>query len=222
MMADNLTNDQRKWILKKQYWKTENAEKVRQKWAEESDTPPTSRQTIYRIRDKFDETRSICNAPKSGRPVIVNTQENEVLVSQTFTKSPQKTKQRVSIELGISRRSLSRLMKRLGLKIYRPRLLHGFLEDPVRRLQFCKVVLNDERHGNGTVDKITWSDEAHFKLSGGVNRHNSVYYSTKTPHVTLEGQLNQPGITIWAGLSFKRVLGHFFFPSYSCCTRPVS
>jgi len=31
-MADNLTNDQRKWILK-QYWKTENAEKFRQKWA---------------------------------------------------------------------------------------------------------------------------------------------------------------------------------------------
>ena len=31
-MADNLTKVQRKWILK-QYWKTENAEKVRQKWA---------------------------------------------------------------------------------------------------------------------------------------------------------------------------------------------
>jgi len=85
-MADNLTNDQWKWILK-QCWKTENAEKVRQKWAEEFDTPP-SRQTIYRICDKFDETGSICNAPKSDRPVSVTTQENEMLVSQAFTKSP--------------------------------------------------------------------------------------------------------------------------------------
>jgi len=63
MMADNLTNDQRKWILK-QYWKTENVKKFRQKWVEEFDTPPPSRQTIYRIRDKFDETGSICNATK--------------------------------------------------------------------------------------------------------------------------------------------------------------
>ena len=44
-MADNLTKDQRKWVLK-QYWKTENAEKFRQKWAEEIDTPPPSRQFI--------------------------------------------------------------------------------------------------------------------------------------------------------------------------------
>jgi hypothetical protein len=153
-MADNLTNDQRKWILK-QYWKTENAEKVRQKWAKEFDTPPTIRQAIYRIRDKFDETGSICNAPKSGRPVCVTTQENEMLVSQAFTKSPQKSKQRASIELGISRRSLSRLMQRLGLKIYRPRLLHGLVEDdPDHSLQFCEVVLNEERQGNGIIIKL--------------------------------------------------------------------
>jgi len=52
----------------------------------------TSRQTIYRIRDKFDETGPICNAPKSGRPVSVATQENEMLVSQAFTKGPPKIK----------------------------------------------------------------------------------------------------------------------------------
>lgn len=211
-MAGNLTNDQRKWILK-QYWKTENAEKVRQKWAEEFDTPSPSRQTIYRIRDKFDETGSICNAPKSGRPVSITTQENEILVSQAFTESPKKSKQRASVELGISCRSLSRIMQRLGLKMYRPRLLHGLLEDdPDRRLQFCEVVLNEERQGNGIINKIMWSDEAHFKLSGAVNRHNCVYYSRENPHVMIEGQLNQqPGITVWAGLSCKGVLGPIFF-----------
>jgi len=36
-------------------------------------------------------------------------------------------------------------MQCLGLKMYRPRLLHGLLEDdPDRRLHFCEVVLNDE------------------------------------------------------------------------------
>ena len=44
-----------------------------------------------------------------------------MLVNQAFTKSPQKSKQRASTELGISRRSLSRTMQRLSLKMYRPR-----------------------------------------------------------------------------------------------------
>jgi hypothetical protein len=48
--------------------------------------------------------------------------------------------------------------------------------------------------------QIMWSDEVHFKLSGAVNRYNCVYYSTENPHVTVEGQLNQPGVTVWVGL----------------------
>jgi len=103
-----------------------------------------------------------------------------MLVSQAFTKRPQKSKQRASIELGISRRSSSRLVQRLGLKMYWPRLLRGLLEDdPDHSLQFCEVVLNEERHGNGITDKIIWSNAAHFKLSGAVNRHTCVYYSTE-------------------------------------------
>jgi hypothetical protein len=68
----------------------QNAETFRQKWAKEFDTLPSSREAIYRMHDKFDETGSICNAPKIGRPVSVTIQENEMLVSQAFTKSPQK------------------------------------------------------------------------------------------------------------------------------------
>ena len=39
MMAGNLSIVQRKWILK-QYWKTENAERVRTAWVEALNTPP--------------------------------------------------------------------------------------------------------------------------------------------------------------------------------------
>jgi len=57
---------------------------------------------------------------------------------------------------------------------------------------------------------MTWSDEAHFKLSDAVNLKNSVYYSTKNPHITIEGQLNLSGTTVWAGLSCKGVRGPIF------------
>jgi len=80
-----------------------------------------------------------------------------MLVSQACTKSPQKSKQRASIELGISRRSLSHLMQCLGLKMYGPSLLHGLLDDNLDRcLEFCEVILNEERQGSGIIDKIMW------------------------------------------------------------------
>uniref|UniRef100_UPI0035902CAC leukocyte receptor cluster member 8 homolog n=1 Tax=Myxine glutinosa TaxID=7769 RepID=UPI0035902CAC len=46
-----------------------------------------------------------------------------------------------------------------------------------------------------------------FKLSGAVNQHNCVYYATENPKVTIEQQLKQPGVTVWASLSCKGVVG---------------
>jgi hypothetical protein len=73
MMAGNLSIEQRKCILK-QYWQTENTDWVRTAWVEAFNTPPPTRLTIYRIRDKFDATGSVANAPKSGRPKLTKCQ----------------------------------------------------------------------------------------------------------------------------------------------------
>jgi len=87
MMAGNLRIEQRKWIFK-QYWKTENSERVGTAWVEASNTSPPTRPKIYRIRDKFDATGSVANAPKSGRPRTSMTEENEMRVAMTFVNSP--------------------------------------------------------------------------------------------------------------------------------------
>ncbi|GAB1607652.1 hypothetical protein Ahia01_001049100 [Argonauta hians] len=146
-MAGNLTDEQRKWILK-QYWKTENCERVRERWLETFSTPPPTRLTIYRLRDKFERTGSIHNTPRSGRPVTVTTPENQFKVSQAFLQCPQKSKHRASSELGIERRSLGRMMNRVGLKMFTPPLMHGPLED-VRdnRLEFSEKILDQEHQG---------------------------------------------------------------------------
>ena len=87
MMAGNLSIEKRKWIFK-QYWKTENAERVRTAWVEAFNTPLPTRLTIYRIRDKFDATGSVANAPKSGRPRTSMTEENEMSFAMTSVNSP--------------------------------------------------------------------------------------------------------------------------------------
>ena len=131
-MSGHLKDDQRKWILKS-FWKNKNAEKVRMEWRDAFHSNPPSRFAIYRIRDKFEKTGSVENAPKSGRPRSVSITSNEELVAQTFVQSPKKSTRRASLELDISLSSTWRLMRKVELKPYRPRLLQHLLPDDAER-----------------------------------------------------------------------------------------
>ena len=128
-------------------------------------------------------------------------------VSMTFLNSQKNSTRRAARELSLPRTSLRRLMRKLNLKPYRPRLLHGLLEDhPDRLLQFCEIMRNQISNEGDILDKIIWSDEACFKLSGQENRHNCFYWADENPHLTIRSQLNQPGVTVWGALSCESVL----------------
>ena len=157
---------------------------MRTSWQGAFNTPSPSRHAIYRIRNKFESTGSVVNLPKSGRPKTSMTEENEIRVALTFVNSPRKSTRRASMELSIPRTSLRRLMGKLRLKPYRPRLIHGLLEDdPDRRLQFCEMERDQiAMEQPDLLDKIIWSDEACFKLSDHVN---CVYWADENPHFTI-------------------------------------
>ena len=52
-MAVKLSFDERKWLLRC-YWKVENVVEAQQRWSVEFGTPPPTRITITRIREKFE------------------------------------------------------------------------------------------------------------------------------------------------------------------------
>ena len=95
---NNLTLEQRKWILKS-YWKHENAGDVRRHWTQTFHTDPPTRVTIYKIRDKFDADGTVATKKKSGRNKTSSTEENEMLVALIFVNSPKKSTRRASLEL---------------------------------------------------------------------------------------------------------------------------
>ena len=68
-MPRKLTLEERKFILKR-YWKTENAQDVIRDWNHYFNTDPPTRLAIYKLRDKFDDTGSVADAPRSGRPSV--------------------------------------------------------------------------------------------------------------------------------------------------------
>ena len=146
-MAKSLTKDQKTWIVKNLI-QLESVVLVQRKWKYEFGTKPSCRRSIVRIGKNFHVTGSVEKRShfNSGRPVSVTTQENSDLVAQTFVEKPSTSQVRASLNLGIPRTSLQRIMKRIGFKVYRPRIIHGLQhDDRFRRLQFCESLLDEER-----------------------------------------------------------------------------
>jgi len=61
------------------------------------------------------------------------------------------------------------------------------------------------------LDEIWWSDEATSHMNGTVNRPNCVYYWTTNPNVKEPVKMKSVGITIWAAVSSKVLIGPYFF-----------
>jgi hypothetical protein len=87
-MAGNLTNDQRKWVIE-QYWKTENSEKVRQKWAEEFDTPPPTGLTVY--SEQLNQPRVTVWAGLTCKGVIGPTFSTRAVTHRLYLNLPRNT-----------------------------------------------------------------------------------------------------------------------------------
>jgi transposase len=115
-----------------------NTNAVIREWRKQFDTPPPERQTILKTNRQFDQTGSVLDRPRSGRPATVVTQENANLVDEKLTNNPQLPGRRASAQLTISRTSYQRLIKELGYKPYIPsRTLALGDGDEDRRMQFC-------------------------------------------------------------------------------------
>ncbi|CAF4045863.1 unnamed protein product [Rotaria sordida] len=174
-------------------------------------TPPTRKNILNRVR-KFDETGSVEDEPRSGRPRSVGTDENKERVRAAFEESPATPLRIASLNLNLPKSSLQRMMKELGLKPYRPQLLHALNEgDPDRRCEFADIFLKLVAKDSSFPYQIVWTDEATFKLNGHVNRHNCVYYATENPHIDSTQEINAPGIIVWAEIWSGGLIGPFFF-----------
>ncbi len=175
------------------------------------DAPIPSHTTLWRMMKRFEDTGSVMDRPRCGRTRSVMTEENMETVALTFVEDNNQSARKLSNELGIARTSLRRIMKVLGLKVYRPTLHQALsVEDYSSRRQFCEMFIIRCESDSGFERSILWSDEATFKTNGILNRHNCVYYSTVNPNVVLTEELNAPGVCVWAGICSYGIIGPYF------------
>ena len=188
VMARQLTTNERIFCVKK-FYSSNNVSLVCRDF--ENTFKSTVRwHTVKDIVTKFEETGSVVDKIRSGRPPTVNIERNRMQVGEFISTQPRTSSRRLSEELHISRSSLRRIIKELGLKPWYPRLVQELNEDDYdRRLEFCENFYDNF----GDPANVIFSDEAVFKINGQMNRHNCVYYSNDNPHLHFDKSVNSPG-----------------------------
>ena len=86
-------------------------------------------------------------------------------------------------------------------------------DDPDHRMEYCEWFNGMVRNNEVFAEMIVWSDEAQFKLIGTVNCHNFVYWNAANPNIHVDKVMNLSGVNVWCGLSYRGLIGSFFFDS---------
>ena len=147
------------------------------------------------------------------RKIIAPSPSTETIerVGNIFQRSPRKSIRRASRELQTSSTTVWRVIKHLHMIHCKLHLLQDLKEtDKPAREDFCaqmQAMLEED----GFDDRLVFSDEATFQLTGKVNKHNTRIWGTENPHSTLEHVRDSPKVNVFCAISKKPVYGPFFF-----------
>jgi hypothetical protein len=83
--------------------------------------------------------------------------------------------------------------------------------DYVARQQFSEKMIEKINNDANFVNKFSMSDEAHFHISGYVNKQNCRYWAPENPRRLHERPLHRQKATVWCFVSMRGVTGPYFF-----------
>lgn len=150
---------------------------------------------------------------KRGSARTVRTPTNIERVRVAVGTSPRRSVRRHSAALGMSTRSVRRML-RLDLHFhpYKLQVVQALNDtDFAGRRQFCETLLRMIEGDDEFVHNLWMSDEAHFHLSGYVNKQNFRYWSNENPYQLHQRPLHSTKVTVWCALSSMGIIGPFFF-----------
>ena len=174
---------------------------------------PFSLSTITRLISKFEETGSITDKPRSGRPSVDDStvEEVEEAIAQTSESSSvgSTSVRRIANETGLGATTVHRIMRNhLRLFPYKLQILQSLEpDDKPKRLAFANWLLSRAE----MIPNILWSDEANFSLDGSVNTNNCRIWLKSKPEFCLTRSLHSPKVCVWLGFTSGFILRPFFF-----------
>ena len=98
------------------------------------------------------------------------------------------------------------------MRAYKVQLLHKIEpNDKLRRNKFAFEMLMRIAEDGNFLERICFTDEATFHVSGKITKQNIRIWGSENPHVTRELERDSPKVNVWCGILRNQVIGPFFF-----------
>jgi Helix-turn-helix domain (DUF4817) len=211
---EQMTTEQRIQVIKSYYSNNESSTAaVRELRAKLGRNVAPNESSVRKLIRKFETTGSVTNVKGTGRPRSARTEENIAVVRNSVSTSPGKSVRRRAQQLNLSPSSLHQILsKDLKMHAYKIQLIQELKPaDHGKRHRFAQWVMARQTENENFTKKIFFSDEAHFHLSGYVNKQNCRIWGNENPRVSAEHQMHPLRTTVWCGFWAGGVIGPFFF-----------
>lgn len=142
-----------------------------------------------------------------GPSYTVTTPEVLDVVEKHFEENPNDSIRKAADKLGLNRETLRLIMRRF-LKMFPYKIsIHQKLTEAAmaKRKEFCEKVYSMIENEELDVDKIIFSDEAHFHLDGYVNKQNYRYWGTQPPVFMQSKSAHPQRLTAWATITRNKI-----------------
>lgn len=168
---------------------------------------------IRNLVSRFEEHGRVSDLPGRGRGRSVRNEAVVEAVRQSVNEDPSVSTRRRSAQLGMSRTSLQRILKRdLKMFPYKIQMVQQLLpQDHQARLQYAIRFSQIARENDNFLNNLIMSDEAHFHLNGYVNKQNCRFWGTHNPRALLQRELHPARCTVWCGVMADKIIGPYFF-----------
>lgn len=113
----------------------------------------------------------------------------------------------------MSRSTLQLILKEdLKMRPYHLQMAHALdAPDPATRMNFARDELMRLAADPDRLNNLLFTDEAHFHLDGGVNRHDWIMWADSNPHWFDTCRFPSPKVTVWMGVGIEGVIGPIFW-----------
>lgn len=173
-----------------------------------------SRNGIRKLVKKFLKTGSVINLKKKK---IVHDEEDvaTLLVLDSVEDNPKLSLRRRSLQIGISKSHIQRILNERKIHAYKPIFNHTLeLGDDEKRLYFCLWMGNEIMRNRNFHNNIVFSDEATFSTNGTVSSQHVRYWSDTNPHFRISNNRQYfVKVNVWCAVTYHGIIGPYFFNS---------
>ncbi|GBM73177.1 hypothetical protein AVEN_30060-1 [Araneus ventricosus] len=177
---------------------------VQRRFRQHYNQEPPNANNIRRWHRMYEETGCLCKGKTSERPCV--SAEKVEGIRRTYERSPWKSTYEGNRELKMLQKMVWRVLrKRLKMKPYVIQLVQQLKQEDYGKRMNYATFMQESMEDETMADRLIFSDESTFHISGKVNRYNSRIWGTEKTSTVIEHERDSAKVNVFCTISSRKL-----------------